>query len=70
MTGAPTRNYQLENPPQLCSMWQGAKGQTRHGSGAATRELCDAKFIGGNKSGLSHVHSDRGADAKNWVHFL
>jgi hypothetical protein len=25
MTGAPTGNYQLENPPQLCSMWQGAK---------------------------------------------
>ena len=25
MTSAPTRNYQLENPPQLCSMWQGAK---------------------------------------------
>jgi len=55
MTGAPTRNYQLENPPQLCSMWQGAKGQTRHGSGAATRELCDAQFFGRNKSGLSQM---------------
>ena len=68
-TGAPTGNYQLENPPQLCSMWQGAKD--KHVTAVELqRELCEAQFFGGNKSGLSHVHSDRGADAKNWVHFL